>query len=82
MNIADHMRAVHADMLLRIMQGYPVGTMTGPSGLPERDITAEATLIEEAPHALEQPLSSEDRPRREETQAVGEDRQLSAQAHR
>ena len=60
MNIADRIRAVQADMLLHIIQGYPVGTMTGPNGLPERDITAEATLIEEVPHALEQSVSSED----------------------
>jgi hypothetical protein len=31
--------------------------------------------------ALDQPLSPEDRPRREAPAAVGEDRQLRAQAH-
>ena len=76
------MRAVREDMILHVLAGYTVGTMTGPNGLPERNITAEATLIEEAPRALEQPLSSEDRQRCEETQAVGEDRQLGAQAYR
>ena len=81
MNMADHMRAAREDMILNVLMGYSAGTMTGPNGLPERDITAEATLVEEAPYALEQPVSSENRSRCEETQAVGENRQLCAQAH-
>ena len=43
--IIQRMREVQDDMTMQILMGHAPGTVTGPNGNPERNITAESTLV-------------------------------------
>ena len=48
--IAKRAQEVREDMAMQVLLGYPAGTVTNSDGNPERNITAESTLVKDERH--------------------------------